>query len=52
MPSIVDEEMSTAGVNVSFVGESMGDTSSNSDMEMEGETATGLVGGTDAMVIT
>lgn len=47
---IADEEIGSIGVPVSKEGPTSGDTSSNSDLEDEGETPTGRVGGTDLAV--
>lgn len=44
---IADEEIGSIGVRVSEKGPTIGDTSSNSDSEDEGETPTGRVGGKD-----
>lgn len=50
--TIKDEEIGTHGVPGSKLGIANGETSSNSDLEDEGEPHTGRVGGTDAIVIS
>lgn len=47
---IADEEIGSIGVPVPKEGPTSGETSSNSDLEDEGESHTGRVGGTDIAV--
>lgn len=47
-----DEEMGTHGVPGPKLSMANGETPSNSDLEDEGESHTGRVGGTDAIVLS